>query len=190
MKSENKAIKAVKANQGREGLAAALEGVRLERSLKGSAQDRWKRIYRTSGGALVGWLLDEALARQMDLPALARELGVTVGYLSQLHSGLRDPADISPEFAAACGVFLRVPSVVVQVVAGHLTLLDFVCATDVDRWVEDLGVEGAGDDDVDGASARLACGAQLGQKELWLLPRMAQVLTSVASVHQTRARLG
>lgn len=165
-------------------LSASMKEIVLERKPDESATERWKRLYRAKGGPLVGWLLDEAVNRKMDVPALARELGVTIGYLSQLHSGMRETANISREFAAACGVYLGVPAVVVQVVAGHLTLLDCVCATDLDRWVEQLGVEG------EGASAQLACGAQLGTEELWLLPQLVQVLTSVASIHQTRARFG
>lgn len=166
------------------GLVATMTELSDARSAQENPSERWKRIYRTTGGPLVAWLLDEAVAQQMDASALARELGVTTGYLAQLHSGVRDPANISREFAAACGVFLGVPAVVVQVVAGHLTLLDFVCATDLDRWAERLAVEGEGE------AAQLVGGSKLGRDELWLLPNMVQVLKSVASVHQTRARLG
>lgn len=165
------------------GLVATMTQLSRERTAQENPSERWKRIYRTTGGPLMAWLLDEAIGRNMDASALARELGVTTGYLAQLHSGVREPANISRDFAAACGAFLGVPAVVVQVVAGHLTLLDFVCATDLDRWVEKLGVDG------DGEAAKLVGGSTLGREELWLLPKMVQVLTSVASVHQTRARL-
>lgn len=69
---------------------------------------------------------------------------------------------------------------VVQIVAGRLTLVDFVCATDLDRWVEEIGCQEHGEE------AHLACGARLGSEELWLLPHIGTGLTSVASVHQTR----
>jgi len=174
MKSENKAHM---------GLAATMEEMRSKLRANESTSQRWKRLYSSEGGPLVAWLLDDAVTKKMALHMLARELGVTVGYLSQLHAGMRVSANISYEFAAACGVFLGVPSVVVQIIAGRLTLLDFVCASDLDRWVEQMGLEAVG------ASAQLACGARLGQEELWLLPHMAKVLTSVAGVHETRARM-
>lgn len=163
------------------GLNATMDAMRSERTSSETSAQRWKRLYRTPGGPLMAWLLDEAVSQELDIPKLAQELGVTVGYLSQLHSGLRETSDISREFAAACGTFLRVPSVVVQIVAGRLTLVDFVCATDLDRWVEEVGYEEHGEE------AHLACGARLGPEELWLLPHIVTVLTSVASVHQTRA---
>lgn len=174
MKSESKAKKTI---------SATMEQVRRERVIDETATQRWQRLYRTEGGPLMAWLLDEAVAQKMDLQMLARELGVTTGYLSQLHCGQRSTADISHRFAAACGVFLKVPCVVVQVVAGRLTLLDFVCASDLDRWIEEIGIK------EEGTPAQLACGARLGHEELWLLPRMVRVLSSVASVHETRARL-
>lgn len=174
MKSDNKANK---------GLPATMEKMRCEQRANEDTSQRWKRIYSTDGGPLLAWLVDDAVTKNMDQQMLARELGVTVGYLSQLHSGMRDSAHISPEFAAACGAFLGVPSVVIQVVAGRLTLLDFVCASDLDRWIEQMGGGSVG------APAQLACGARLGQEELWLLPHMTKVLTSVASVHETRARM-
>lgn len=174
MKSENNVLK---------GLSSAVEAIRSMRSPDESDAERWKRLYRAPGGPLIAWLLEEMVKREIDLHQLAEELGITVGYLSQLHSGIREPANISRDFAAACGAFLRVPSVVVLVVSGSLTLLDFVCATDLDRWVEELGCEVEGDD------AQLACGARLGPKELWLLPQMVRALTVVASVHETRVRI-
>lgn len=80
-------------------------------------------------------------------------------------------------------MFLGVPAVVVLVVAGHLKLVDFVCATDLERWVEgNIGHD-------DGEPVRLACGKQVGAEELRLLPRMVEALQAAASVHETRARL-
>jgi transcriptional regulator with XRE-family HTH domain len=148
-----------------------------------SITDRWRRLYRAPGGPLMGWLLDAAAERGMELPALAQELGVTVGYLAQLHCGMRETANISREFAAVCGVFLAVPAVVVLVVAGHLTLVDFVCATNFERWVhETVSEEG-------GTPVQLACGAQVGREELRLLPQMVEALYGAASIHAVRARL-
>lgn len=147
------------------------------------ASDRWKRLYGTPGGPLMGWLLEEAENRGMDLAALATELRVTVGYLAQLRSGIRDCANISREFAAVCAVFLGVPTVVVLIVGGHLKLVDFVCATDFDHWVEGTVGHESGD------PIHLACGAQVGPKELRLLPEMVRALHASASVHETRGRV-
>lgn len=147
------------------------------------ASDRWKRLYGAPGGPLMGWLLEEAENRGMDLAALASELRVTVGYLAQLRSGIRDCANISRDFAAVCAVFLHVPTVVVLIVAGHLKLVDFVCATDFDHWVEStVGHESAD-------PIHLACGAQFGPKELRVLPVMVRALHAAASVHETRSQI-
>ncbi|WP_427913953.1 hypothetical protein ACPWT1_03060 [Ramlibacter sp. MMS24-I3-19] len=144
--------------------------------------ERWKRLYAAAGGPLVGWLFEEASNRSWDIADLARELRVTVGYLAQLQAGIRDCANISHDFAAACAVFLQVPAVVVLIVAGQLKLIDFVCATDFDRWVEaTVGHEG-------GEPVHLTCGAQIGAEELRLVPHMVKALSAAASVHETRAR--
>lgn len=145
--------------------------------------DRWQRLYAAPGGPLMGWLLEEAEKRGMGLPGLAAELRVTVGYLAQLRAGIRDCASISHDFAVACAVFLQVPTVVVLILSGHLQLVDFVCATEFDRWVEStIGHES-------GAPVSLACGAQVGPEELRLVPQMVRALHAAASVHATRARL-
>ena len=148
-----------------------------------TTSERWKRLYKAPGGPLMGWLLNEAATRGMDLPELACELQVTTGYLLQLRNGVRESQNISHDFGAACAVFLGVPTVVVLIVAGHLKLVDFVCATEFDRWVErTVGTEGE-------EPMHLACGAQVGPEELRLLPRMVEALHAAASVHETRARL-
>lgn len=144
---------------------------------------RWRRLYGSSGGPLIGWLLEEAGNRDMNLQMLASELRVTVGYLTQLKTGIRDCESISRDFAAACAVFLGVPTTVVLVLAGCLKLVDFVCASDFDRWVENsVGHES-------GEAVHLACGAGVGVEELWLLPHMVKALHAAASVHETRARV-
>lgn len=148
------------------------------------ASDRWKRLYTAPGGPLIGWLTEEAENRGMDLMGLATELRVTVGFLAQLRAGIRESANISRDFADACAVFLQVPTVVVLIVSGHLKPVDFLCLTEFDRWVEStIGHES-------GEPVHLACGAQLGPEELWLVPQMVRALHAAASVHATRARLG
>lgn len=130
----------------------------------------------------MAWLVEQAASKDMDFAGLAKELRVTVGYLAQLQSGIRNCAGISRDFAAACGVFLGVPAVVVLIVAGQLTLVDFVSATDFDRWVESTVGHSSGE------PVHLACGCLVGMEALRLLPHIVEALHAAASVHATRAR--
>lgn len=90
-----------------------------------TASERVARLYRSEGGALVGWLVDEARRREMAMQDMAQEVGVTVGYISQLRTGLRPTENISKEFARNCAEFLGVAPAVVMVVAGCIRLSDF-----------------------------------------------------------------
>lgn len=51
---------------------------------------------------------------------MARELGVTYGYVSQLRIGLRNVATISKTFATSCARFLGVAPAVVLLLSGYL----------------------------------------------------------------------
>lgn len=94
---------------------------------KGEAvAERVSRLYSYPGGPLVGWLFDEARRRGQDYKDMAYELGVTYGYINQLRSGLRSPAHISQEMADGCARYLGVPTIVVKLVAGRITLSDFL----------------------------------------------------------------
>lgn len=148
-----------------------------------SGSERWKRLYASPGGPLMGWLLEEAWHRGLDLPGLAHELSVTPGYLAQLRAGVRDCASISREFAAACAAFLQVPAVVVFVLAGQLQLVDFVCASAFDQWVQSVVC------DANGEPVQLVCGARLGPEELHLIPAIVAALHTGASIHATRTYL-
>lgn len=90
-----------------------------------SAEGRVRRLYAHQGGPLIGWLLDEARRRGIELQQMAAELGVTYGYIHQLRTGIRRTSSISHDFASACGAFLGVPTVVVLLLAGFLTMRDF-----------------------------------------------------------------
>lgn len=90
-----------------------------------SREARVRRLYSAPGGALMGWLFDEALARGHQQQELARHLGVTVGYLHQLRNGLRQVNHISHDFAAACASYLMVPAIVVKLVSGLIRMSDF-----------------------------------------------------------------
>jgi len=87
--------------------------------------ERVRRLYSAPGGALMGWLLDEARVRGHLLQDLSRQLGVTVGYLHQLRNGHRLACNISHEFAKACADYLLVPTIVVKLVSGQIRMSDF-----------------------------------------------------------------
>jgi transcriptional regulator with XRE-family HTH domain len=91
-----------------------------------TAQERVERLYAAKGGPLIGWLMDEAHARGMQLNELAEALGVTYSYINQLRTGIRSTAAIGQGFAEACGRFLGVPPVVVKLLGGRILLSDFV----------------------------------------------------------------
>lgn len=145
--------------------------------------ERWRRFYRADGGPLWAWVLDEAAERNLDAAKLGDELGVTADYLAQLHEGSCDVTGISREFAAACGVYLGVPTVVVLILAGCLKLVDFVVASDFDHWIENT-VASLGP-----KVRQLSCGAELGPDDLRLLPLMVEALRNAAVVHERRLRL-
>lgn len=86
---------------------------------------RVRRLYSAPGGPLMGWLYDQAGTRGESQQELAHHLGVTVGYLHQLKSGIRQCKNISHEFAVMCARYLLVPVIVVKVVAGQIRLSDF-----------------------------------------------------------------
>ncbi len=86
---------------------------------------RVRRLYSAPGGALMGWLFDEARVRGHQQLDLSKLLGVTVGYLHQLRSGMRQASNISADFAAACASYLQVPTIVVKLVSGQVRMADF-----------------------------------------------------------------
>jgi transcriptional regulator with XRE-family HTH domain len=60
----------------------------------------------------------------MDLQDMARELGVTYGYLAQLRSGIRKCSQISKGFASAAAAYLGTSTAVVLILSGCLTISD------------------------------------------------------------------
>lgn len=98
----------------------------IEASRKKTArEERVSRLYRTPGGALLGWLFDEARAQGHKQDELSHRLGVTVGYLHQLRSGQKLSCNIGHDFAAACARYLQVPPIVVKLVSGQIRMSDF-----------------------------------------------------------------
>lgn len=89
------------------------------------AEERVRRLYAGEGGPLVQWLLDEARRRRMDLCDMAKEVGVTYGYIAQLRAGIRQSSQISRDFARGCAAFLGVRPIVVMLVSGAIDMRDF-----------------------------------------------------------------
>lgn len=100
-------------------------------------KERVERLYAEEGGPLLGWLMDEAQLRGQLLNEMASALGVTYGYINQLRNGIRKVSHISNEFARSCANYLGVPTVVVKLVSGSISLSDFAWpAVDEDMVVE------------------------------------------------------
>lgn len=76
------------------------------------------------GGMLLAALYQCAVERGELLQDMAKELGVTYGYLSQLRGGLRSVNTISDDFAAACAAYLGLNRFQVLMMAGRLTPAD------------------------------------------------------------------
>lgn len=72
------------------------------------------------GGLLLAALIRCANERRQQLSDLARELGVTYGYLSQLRTGLRPTNQVSDDFALSCCHYLGVPRMTVLMLAGRI----------------------------------------------------------------------
>lgn len=87
--------------------------------------ERVTRLCRADGGALVGWLLDEAHQRKQDYQDMAKQVGVTYGYINQLRTGIRLTENISHDFAVACARYLGVPAIVVKLISGSIRISDF-----------------------------------------------------------------
>ena len=73
------------------------------------------------GGLLLSALIRCANERRMQLNDMARELGVTYGYINQLRNGLRPVTQVSDDFALACARYLGVPRLTVLMMAGRIT---------------------------------------------------------------------
>jgi transcriptional regulator with XRE-family HTH domain len=107
---------------------------------------RVSRLYRTDGGPLVGWLFDEARRRRHDYKKMARAIGVTFGYIRQLQTGARSVSQISQDFAEGCASYLGVPTVVVKIVSGSLSIRDFASKGTNEREVIERAVRQMQDD--------------------------------------------
>ena len=73
------------------------------------------------GGLLLASLIRCANERRHQLNDMARELGVTYGYVNQLRNGIRNTYKVSDDFALACARYLGVPRLTVLMMAGRVT---------------------------------------------------------------------
>lgn len=101
------------------------KSIEAKKNCNETAEQRVLRLYNAAGGPLLGWLTDEAHSRGLTHCELAAKLGVTYGYIAQLRNGRRQVNSISHGFATACARFLGVPTVVVFLLSGFLTMRDF-----------------------------------------------------------------
>ena len=76
------------------------------------------------GGLLMAALIRHANEHQIQLNELARELGVTYGYINQLRNGIRRIDQISDEFSSAAACFLGVPRLAVLLLSGQINPSD------------------------------------------------------------------
>lgn len=113
-----------------------------------SPQQRVMRLHAASGGALLGWLLEESERKGHTQREMASELGVTYGYIHQLRNGLRQTRHISPEMTSACARYLGVPSVVVKLLSGSLSVSDFAWPHQTECEVLDRGLHAMRNDPV------------------------------------------
>lgn len=74
---------------------------------------------------LIRALLKEASRRGHRMADMAEALDITYGYIAQLRSGHRKPEHVSQTFADACGRYLGVPTALVKLWAGRVSITDF-----------------------------------------------------------------
>lgn len=75
---------------------------------------------------LIDWLYQAAARRNETRSEMARQLGVTYGYLNQLATGMRAVENITADFARSAARYLDIPAVAVMVAAGRIRMEDFL----------------------------------------------------------------
>lgn len=73
------------------------------------------------GGLLLAALIRCANERRQQLQDMARDLGVTYGYINQLRNGIRNVNQVSDDFALGCARYLGVPRLTVLMMAGRVS---------------------------------------------------------------------
>ena len=74
---------------------------------------------------LIRVLLKEANRRLQQMAAMCEALDCTYGYIAQLRCGHRRPENIGQGFAEKAAAYLGVPTAVVKLLAGRVTIEDF-----------------------------------------------------------------
>jgi hypothetical protein len=120
------AIAEKKAGQLRE---AAVDG-RTTRTSRGPRTEPTTRVAWSGGlseeelmrpgGILLSMLIQRANELGHQLGDMAKELGVTYGYISQLRTGLRKTHQISDAFATSCALYLGAPRMTVLLASGRV----------------------------------------------------------------------
>lgn len=111
-----------------------------------TATERVVRLCGSDGGALTGWLYDEARRRNQEIREMARLVGVTYGYISQLRTGIRLTEHISHDFAVSCARYLGVPAIVVKLVSGSIRISDFAFPSESEEQLINRAVRTMQDD--------------------------------------------
>ncbi len=92
---------------------------------------------RNAGQALADLLASKLRTEGRTVSEIARRLGISQGYLSQLLNGDKEFAGVSDEFIRRCAEFLSLPVVVCFLLAGRLSAQDFFEAPcEFSRYVE------------------------------------------------------
>lgn len=113
-----------------------------------SVFDRVERLYNLPGGPLISWLEDDANKRGHNFKELAESLGVTMGYVLQLRSGIRRVQDITHDFCVSCANYLGIPPIAVKVLAGVVRLSDFLSPAQTEEEVIERAIRKIQDDPV------------------------------------------
>jgi transcriptional regulator with XRE-family HTH domain len=129
-------------------LMVARLGQDMETEVPESAEERVSRLYKADGGPLVSLLIETAQGRKITLQDMAREVGVTYGYINQLRTGFRKTSQISHDFAAGCAEFLGIPTVAVLILGGFLTMSDFSVRAESEEVMLDRAMRLVQDDPV------------------------------------------
>ena len=107
---------------------------------------RVERIYRTPGGPVIGWLLDEARRRNSTLNDMAAELGVTYGYINQLRTGFRSTENLSQALCSSIARYLGTCTVVIKLLANQIKMSDFSFRAESEEAMVDRAMRALQDD--------------------------------------------
>lgn len=111
-----------------------------------SKAERVERIYKSPGGPVLGWLLDEAYKRGDTLNKMAAEIGVTYGYINQLRSGIRSTEHLSQGVCDGMARYLGTCTIVVKLLANQIKLSDFLWRPETEEAAIDRAVREIQDD--------------------------------------------